>query len=80
MSATPYTKKLAADIVYNQYIFHGKKDYWFQPQCEKLGWDISDNLSQRCKSVLILVCIDLKLSKESTKHITVKAIGALTEE
>merc|ERR1712070_874353 len=62
-------KKLAADIAYNQYMFHGKKDYWFQPQCEKLGWDISDNLARRWKSVLILACIDQKLILESTRDI-----------
>ena len=36
---------LAADIAYNQRMFWGKRDYWFQPLCEQLGWDIKDHFN-----------------------------------
>ena len=69
MRATEYAKKLAIDIAYNQHMFHGKRDYWFQVQCEKLGYDISENLARRWRIVLFVVCVDPKLINKSTKNI-----------
>ena len=43
MRCTKYAMALAADIAYNQRMFWGKRDYWFQPLCEQLGWDIKDH-------------------------------------
>ena len=69
MRATNYAKKLAIDIAYNQHMFLGKKDYWFQPLCEKLGWEISDLLARRWRVVLFVVCADPKLIDKCTKDI-----------
>jgi len=68
-NATEYAKKLAVDIAYNQHMFHGKKDYWFQPNCEQLGYEISDNLSFRWRHVLLVVCADPALVKKSTENL-----------
>ena len=61
MRANEYAKKLAIDII--------KRDYWFQVQCEKLGYDISENLARRWRIVLFVVCVDPKLINKSTKNI-----------
>jgi len=69
-NCTDYAKKLAADISYNQTMFFGRKEYWFQPLCENLGWDLSDNFMERFIICLLCVCADPALIQESTKPIT----------
>ena len=54
MRGTEYAMALAADIVYNQRMFWGKRDYWFQPLCEQLGWDIKDHLKKRFRIVFFV--------------------------
>jgi len=67
--AKDFTQRLAIDVAMNQHLFLGKKAYWFQPLCEKLGWDISDNLAKRWLVVLFVVCADPELVETSTEHI-----------
>ena len=67
MRCTKYAMALAADISYNQRMFWGKRDYWFQPLCEQLGWDIKDHFKERFRIVFFVVCCDLV--QDSTNHL-----------
>ena len=60
---------LAADIAYNQRMFWGKRDYWFQLLCEQLGWDIKDHFKKRFRIVFFVVCCDPNVIQDSTKHL-----------
>merc|ERR1711964_397942 len=59
--AKKYAMALACDIALHQDMFWGKKDYWFQPLCEKLGWDITDQFKDRFRIILFVVCVDENL-------------------
>ena len=69
MKGTEYAMALAADIAYNQKMFWGKKDYWFLPLCEQLGWDIKDHFKERFRIVFFVVCCDPNLVQDSTNHL-----------
>ena len=69
MRGTKYAMTLAADIAYNQRMFWGKRDYWFQPLCEQLGWDIKDHFKERFRIVFFVVCCDPNLVQDSTNHL-----------
>jgi hypothetical protein len=60
---------LAAVIAYNQRKFWGKKDYWFRPLCEELGWEITQQFQEKHRVVLFVVCVDAELVQSRTKHI-----------
>ena len=60
---------LAADIAYNQKMFWGNRDYWFQPLCEQVDWDIKDHFKERFRIVFSVVCCDLNLVQDSTNHL-----------
>lgn len=66
---TDFAKKLAAAIAFNHMRFFGKKDYWFRPICEELGFDLSDTFSERFRSVIMVVCVSPELVQEKTEHI-----------
>lgn len=65
-----YLKRLAAEMLYNQEKFLNRKEYWFQPMCEELGWEISKAFVDRHRIALLVVCVDPKLIIASTKDIT----------
>ena len=71
MRGTEYAMAPAADIVYNQRMFWGKRDYWFQPLCKQLslGWNIGEHFKERFRIVSFVVCCDPNLFQDSTNYL-----------
>ena len=69
MRGADFAKKLVADIAFNQKLFLDRKEHWFIPMCETLGWDISTTFYKRFRIVLFAACVDPKLINTSTEDI-----------
>ena len=70
MRGKEFAMRLAAEVMWNQTLFLGKKKYWFQPMCETLGWELSDTFVDRFLIVLLVVCADPDLIDSTTKDLS----------